>query len=297
MYRVDGSPDLPESILDHLAGHRQSRPVRIGNGAANQVQLDIYGEMIDAVFRADEAGLEIDHATWMDLTKVVDWLCGNWDQPEAGLWETRGGDKDFVYGRLMSWVAFDRAVRLALSRGRPADIIRWMGERDRIYTQIMERGYNAERGAFVQHYDSDVLDASLLKMPLVGFVAPHDPMWISTLEAMDKTLVSDSLVYRYDPEASPDGLRGSEGTFSMCTFWYVEALARCGRLRDARLVFEKMHTYANHLGLFSEEIGLTGDQLGNFPQAFTHLALIRAAVTLDDLLDAAIDRGGQGVAR
>jgi len=297
MYRVDGSPDLPEFVLDHLAGHRGSRPVRIGNGAANQVQLDIYGEMIDAVFRADEAGLELDHATWMDLSRVVDWLCDNWDRPEAGLWETRGGDKEFVYGRLMCWVAFDRAVRLAMARGRPADIIRWMGERDRVYHQIMERGFNATRRAFVQHYDSEVLDASLLKMPLVGFVAPHDPMWISTLEAMDKTLVSDSLVYRYDPAASPDGLRGSEGTFSMCTFWYVEALAQCGRLRDARLVFEKMHTYANHLGLFSEEIGLTGDQLGNFPQAFTHLALIRAAVTLDGLLDAAIDQEGQGVAR
>jgi GH15 family glucan-1,4-alpha-glucosidase len=161
----------------------------------------------------------------------------------------------------------------------------------------MERGFNPERGAFVQHYGSEVLDASLLKMPLVGFVAPHDPMWISTLEAIDKVLVSDSLVYRYDPAASPDGLRGAEGTFSMCTFWYVEALARCGRLRDARLVFEKMHTYANHLGLFSEEIGLTGDQLGNFPQAFTHLALIRAAVTLDGLLDAAIDEGGRGAVR
>ena len=297
MYRVDGSPELPEVVLEHLAGHRGSRPVRIGNGAVDQVQLDIYGEMIDAIYSADQAGLEIDHATWTALAKVVDWLCDNWDQAEAGLWETRGGDQDFVYGRLMCWVGVDRAVRLALSRGRPADIIRWMDERDRIYRQIMEQGFSARRGAFVQHYGSDVLDASLLKMPAVGFIAPHDPLWISTLEAIDKTLVSDSLVYRYDPAASPDGLRGAEGTFSMCTFWYVEALARCGRLRDARLVFEKMHTYANHLGLFSEEIGLTGDQLGNFPQAFTHLALIRAAVTLDGLLDAAIDQDGQGLAR
>jgi GH15 family glucan-1,4-alpha-glucosidase len=297
MYRVDGSSDLPEVVLGHLAGHRGSRPVRIGNGAVDQLQLDIYGEMIDAIYSADQAGLEIDHATWTGLAKVVDWLCDNWDQAEAGLWETRGGDQDFVYGRLMCWVGVDRAVRLALSRGRPADIIRWMDERDRIYTQIMAQGFSARRGAFVQHYGSDVLDASLLKMPSVGFIAPHDPLWISTLEAIDKTLVSDSLVYRYDPAASPDGLRGAEGTFSMCTFWYVEALARCGRLRDARLVFEKLHTYANHVGLFSEEIGLTGDQLGNFPQAFTHLALIRAAVTLDGLLDAAIDQDGQGLAR
>ncbi len=176
MYRVDGSPDLPEFALEHLSGHRGSRPVRIGNGAANQVQLDIYGEMIDAIYAANQQGLEIDHATWMALGRVVDWLCDNWDQPEAGLWETRGGDQDFVYGRLMCWVAFDRAVRLALSRGRPADIIRWMGERDRIYHQIMERGFSEQRGAFVQHYGSDVLDASLLKMPLVEFVAPHDPL-------------------------------------------------------------------------------------------------------------------------
>jgi GH15 family glucan-1,4-alpha-glucosidase len=194
-------------------------------------------------------------------------------------------------------VALDRAVRLAVSRGRPANVLRWMGERDAIYTQIMEDGFNTDLGAFVQHYGSDVLDASLLKMALVGFVAPRDPLWLSTLDAMDRTLVSDSLVYRYDPSASPDGLRGAEGTFSICTFWYVEALARSGRLREARLVFEKMHGYANHLGLFSEEIGLTGDQLGNFPQAFTHLSLIRAAVTLDVLLDAAIDEGGQGIAR
>jgi GH15 family glucan-1,4-alpha-glucosidase len=297
MYRVDGSPDLDESELGHLAGHRGSRPVRIGNGAADQIQLDIYGEMMDAVYAADQAGLELDHATWVELARVIDWLCENWDRPEAGIWETRGGNRDFVYGRLMSWVAFDKGVRLAMSRGRPANLTRWLAARDAIYVQIMERGFNAELGAFVQHYGSDVLDASLLKMPQVGFVAPHDPMWVSTLAAMDTTLVSDSLVYRYDPAASPDGLRGSEGTFSICTFWYVQALARSGRLRDARLVFEKMHVYANHLGLFSEEIGLTGDQLGNFPQAFTHLALIRAAVTLDRMLDTAIDRGGPGVAR
>lgn len=297
MYRVDGSPDLPESELTHLAGHRGSRPVRIGNGAAEQVQLDIYGEMMDAVYAADQAGIELDHATWVELAAVIDWLCDNWDRPEAGIWETRGGDQDFVYGRLMSWVAFDRGVRLAVSRGRPADIVRWREARDAVYMQIMDRGFDPDRGAFVQHYATDVLDASLLKMPLVGFVAPRDPLWLSTLDAMDKTLVSDSLVYRYDPSASPDGLRGSEGTFSICTFWYVEALARCGRLREARLVFEKMHGYANHLGLFSEEIGLTGDQLGNFPQAFTHLALIRAAVALDVMLDTAISEGGPGLAR
>src|SRR5206468_11435796 len=195
------------------------------------------------------------------------------------------GRQDFSYGRLMCWVALDRAVRLATDRARPADVPRWTEVRDTIYRQLMERGWNEERQAFVQHYSTTVLDASLLYMPLVGFVSPRDPMWQSTLDAMDTELVSDSLVYRYNPGASPDGLRGSEGTFSMCTFWYVDALTRAGRLDDARTAFEKMLTYANHVGLFSEELALTGEQIGNFPQAFTHLSLIDAAVTLDAALD------------
>ena len=190
-----------------------------------------------------------------------------------------------MYGRVMSWVAMDRGLRISERRGRPADVERWRDARDQIYTQIMEKGWSKERAAFVQHYGSDVLDASNLLMPLVGFVAPRDPMWLSTLDAMDEELVSDSLVYRYDPSASPDGLRGSEGTFSICTFWYVDALARSGRLEQARLTFEKMLTYANHVGLFAEEIGPTGEQLGNFPQAFTHLSLINAAMNLDFQLD------------
>jgi GH15 family glucan-1,4-alpha-glucosidase len=193
----------------------------------------------------------------------------------------------------MCWVALDRMVRLAREHGRPADLGRWIGERDRIYTQIMERGWNPKRGAFTQHDKTEVLDASLLMMPLVGFVAPTDPMWLSTLDAMDQELVSDSLVYRYDPAASPDGLRGHEGTFSICTFWYVDALARSGRLEQARLAFEKMFTYANHLGLYAEEIGQTGEQLGNFPQAFTHLSLINAAITLDRQLDQDLGQPGR----
>jgi GH15 family glucan-1,4-alpha-glucosidase len=285
MYRIDGSSDLEEVVLEHLEGYRGSRPVRIGNGAADQLQLDIYGEAMDAIFLADTHGLQVGHEGWTQLADMLNWLCENWNQPEEGIWETRGGRQQFTYGRLMSWVALDRAVRLARHRGRPADLSRWITERDRIYKEIMERGWNTKREAFIQNYANDVLDASLLLMPLVGFVAPSDPMWLSTLEAMDQELVSDSLVYRYDPSASPDGLRGTEGTFSICTFWYVDALARSGRLEDARLTLEKMGTYANHLGLYSEEIGLTGEQLGNFPQAFSHLALINAALNLDSQLD------------
>jgi GH15 family glucan-1,4-alpha-glucosidase len=285
MYRIDGSPDLEEEALDHLEGYRGSSPVHIGNGASDQLQLDIYGEAIDSVYLATLRGMTPGHQAWIELSAMVDWLCEHWDQPEEGIWETRGGRKDFTYGRLMSWVALDRAVRMARNLGRPGDLTRWITERDRIYGQIMEKGWSKERSAFVQAYDSQVLDASNLLMPLVGFIAPRDPMWLSTLDAMGGELVSDSLVYRYDPSASPDGLQGSEGTFSICTFWYVDALTRAGRLEEARFTFEKMLTYSNHLGLFSEEIGLTGEQLGNFPQAFTHLSLINAAINLDAQLD------------
>jgi GH15 family glucan-1,4-alpha-glucosidase len=295
MYRVDGASDLTEEVLDHFEGWRGSRPVRIGNGASDQLQLDVYGEALDSLWRGDRAGLALPHGGWLRLRGLVDWLADHWNTPDDGIWETRGGRKDFTYGRLMSWVAFDRAIRMADEHGRPADVERWHRARDAVYDEIMTKGWSAERGAFVQHSGTTVLDAALLYMPLVGFISPTDPMWLSTLRAMDSELVSDSLVYRYNPAASPDGLRGSEGTFSMCTFWYVEALTRAGRLDEARLTFEKMLTYGNHLGLYSEEIGPTGEQLGNFPQAFSHLALIRAAMTLDAALDAPPTDGRTGI--
>jgi GH15 family glucan-1,4-alpha-glucosidase len=287
MYRVDGSSDLDEEILDHFEGYAGSKPARIGNGAADQLQLDIYGELLDSVWLADRNGIQVGQAGWTKLGQLADWVAAHWDQPDEGIWETRGGRQNFTYGRLMCWVALDRMVRLAQGYGRPADLARWIDQRDRIYHQLIERGWNPERRAFTQHDQTEVLDASLLMMPLVGFVVPSDPLWLSTLDAMEGELVSDSLVYRYDPAASPDGLQGHEGTFSICTFWYVDALARSGRLEQARLTFEKMFTYANHLGLYAEEIGLTGEQLGNFPQAFTHLSLINAALTLNHQLDQA----------
>ncbi|MEU2622026.1 glycoside hydrolase family 15 protein [Streptomyces sp. NPDC007157] len=290
MYRIDGSPDLPEETLDHFEGYRGSAPVRIGNGAADQLQLDIYGEAIYAVSQGAEIAHQASFKGWQALTRALDWFADAWDRPDEGIWETRGGRQDFTYSRVMSWVALDRGMRLAESFRRPADVARWRTARDAVFEQVMERGWSDKEHAFVQHYDSDVLDASLLLMPRVGFVAPKDPAWLSTLDAMDRKLVSDSLVYRYDPAASPDGLRGSEGTFSLCTFLYVDALARAGRLAQARYSFEKMQTYANHVGLFAEEIGPSGEQLGNFPQAFTHLSLIMAAITLDEALDAETER-------
>ncbi|MFF5178913.1 glycoside hydrolase family 15 protein [Micromonospora sp. NPDC000316] len=285
MYRIDGSPDLPEEVLDHLEGYRGSAPVRIGNGAAGQLQLDIYGEALNSLELADRHGLIAPHEGWRKTAGLMDWLCEHWDQPEDGIWETRSGRQDFTYGRVLSWVALDRAIRLARRRGRPGDTARWTAERDAIYEQVMARGFHPGRGAFVQHYRTDILDASLLAMPGLGFISPTDPMWESTLRAMDAELVSDSLVYRYDPNASPDGLAGTEGTFNMCTFWYVQALAQAGRLDDARLTFEKMLTYSSPLGLYSEEIAPTGEQIGNFPQAFSHLSLISTAAHLDELLD------------
>ncbi len=284
MYGIDGRTELPEEELTHLEGYRGSRPVRIGNAAAGQLQLDIYGELIDSVYLYNKYGSPISHAAWEDIARIVEWVCTHWDQPDEGIWETRGGPKNFTFSRLMLWVAVERAIRVARQRGLPGDLVRWLASRDEIYGQIMTRGWHEERGAFVQHFDGEVLDASLLLMPLVKFISPTDPRWLSTLDRISEELVSDSLVYRYNVEAAPDGVAGDEGTFSMCSFWYVEALARAGRVDDARLVFEKMLTYSNHLGLYSEEIGPTGELLGNFPQAFTHLSLISAAFNLDRAL-------------
>jgi GH15 family glucan-1,4-alpha-glucosidase len=281
MYGIDGRADLPEIELSHLEGYMGSGPVRIGNAAATQLQLDIYGELMDAVYLCNKYAEPMYHDGWMELTRNLEWLIDHWDQPDEGIWETRGGRQDYTFSRLMSWVAVERAIRVARQRGLPADLPRWTAVRDRIYSQVMQRGWHPERQAFVQHYDTDVLDASLLLMPLCKFIAPTDPRWISTLDAITAELVSDSLVYRYDMDAAPDGIAGKEATFSLCSFWWVEALARAGRLDEARLAFEKMLTYSNHVGLYSEEIGPTGEQLGNFPQAFTHLALISAAFNLD----------------
>ncbi|MFC4116770.1 glycoside hydrolase family 15 protein [Nonomuraea zeae] len=284
MYGIDGRRHLPEHELTHLEGHRGSRPVRVGNAAADQLQLDIYGALIDSIYLFNKWGHPISSDRWDEVCTLVNWVCDSWDQPDEGIWETRGGRKNFVYSRLMCWVAIERAMRMAFQRGLPADIPRWRRARDTIYRDIMRQGWSDTMQAFVQHFDEDVLDASILMMPLAKFVSPTDPKWLSTLDALGSGLVSDSLVYRYDPEVSPDGLEGPEGTFSICSFWYVEALARAGRLDEARLAFEKMLTYANHLGLYAEEIGHTGEQLGNFPQAITHLALISAAFNLDHAL-------------
>jgi GH15 family glucan-1,4-alpha-glucosidase len=292
LYGIDARSDLAETELGHLEGYQESRPVRIGNGAADQLQLDIYGEMLDALYITEQAGSEqlIGYDDWRHVAGIVDWVCERWREPDEGIWEVRSGRRQFTYSRLMCWVALDRALRIAAQRGLPAPVARWTATRDEIYLWIMDHGWSERRGAFVQAEGSDMLDASLLLMPLVHFIAPADPRWLSTLDAIGHDLVADSLVRRYDPRASPDGLEGDEETFSMCTFWYVECLARAGRLEEAQTAFEKMLTYANHIGLYSEQIGRSGELLGNFPQAFTHLALISAATTLDRKLTRADGR-------
>ncbi|WP_103501702.1 glycoside hydrolase family 15 protein, partial [Streptomyces sp. SM14] len=288
MYTIDGEPRIPEERLDHLDGYRGSRPVRTGNGAAGQLQLDIYGELIDSVYLFNKYGGGISHGTWSNLGRILEWLLDNWDTADQGIWETRAGQQHHTYSRVMCWVAVERMIRIANQRGLPADLVRWTRERDAIYRQIMESGWNAERGTFTQRLGDGtgtpppaVLDASLLLMPMVKFVSPNDPRFRSTLDAVAQELVTDGLVFRYDPRLTPDGLAGSEGTFSICSFWWVEALTRTGQVEQARLALEKIFTYANHVGLYAEQIGLTGEHLGNFPQAFTHLALISAATNLD----------------
>ena len=295
VYGIDGRHNLKEQTLDHLDGYRGSRPVRIGNGAYAQLQLDIFGELLDSLYLYNKHVMPIGYDVWIRLRHGLDWLCDNWQQPDEGIWEVRGGRRQFVYSKLMCWVAMDRGIRLANKRSFPADRNRWQQVRDQIYEEIMSKGWSQKRQAFVQHYDGDSLDASNLIMPMVFFMAPNDPRMLSTLHAINRSpkeggLVSDGLVYRYDSETGEDGLTGGEGTFTMCSFWLVEALTRAGRvdrakLTEARLLFERMLGHANHLGLYAEEIGGSGEALGNFPQAFTHFALISAAFNLDRALD------------
>ena len=282
MYGTDGRRDLTEVELSHWEGYRGSSPVRIGNGAHGQVQLDIYGELLDAVYLYNKYGEPISHDLWSQLSRLIEWVCQNWDQPDEGIWEVRGGKQPLFYSRLMCWVAVDRALRLAEKRSFPAPMARWLGVRDAIYHQMHTEFWNEELQSFVQTKNGKTLDAACLLAPLVRFISPTDPRWLSTLRAIEQGLVDDSLVYRYKTE---DGLIGTEGTFCMCSFWLIECLARSGEVKRARFLLEKTLGYANHLGLFAEELSPSGEHLGNFPQAFTHLALISAAFELNRRLD------------
>ncbi|HUJ09672.1 MAG TPA: glycoside hydrolase family 15 protein [Verrucomicrobiae bacterium] len=282
MYGIDGRRDLAEIELPHFEGYRHSKPVRIGNAAYRQLQLDIYGELMDSVYIYNKYGEPISYDFWMNLTRLIDWVCEHWQEPDDGIWEVRGGPRLFLYSRVLCWVAIDRGIRLALKRSFPAPLGRWQRIRDEIYQDVYHKFWNARLRAFVQFKGAKTVDASSLLMPMLKFISPMDPRWSSHLATVENKLVEDSLVYRYKVlEGSQDGLPGSEGTFTMCSFWYVECLARAGDLKLARFILEKAFGYANHVGLYAEELGHCGEQLGNFPQAFTHLALISACSYLD----------------
>ena len=295
MFSIYGNPELPEQELKHWEGYKKSSPVRIGNGAYKQFQSDIYGELMDSLYLYNKYVLPISYDFWTRIRHRLDWVCENWKNPDEGIWEMRNRQEHFVYSKLMNWVALDRGVRLADKRSFPADRERWTRDRDKIYEEVMTRGWNEKRRAFTQFYGSEDLDASVLIMPLVFFMAPSDPRMVNTIKEILKNpkkggLVSDGLVYRYPPSPRIDGLAGEEGTFNMCSFWLVEAMTRAGMadpemLIQARLLFERMLGYANHLGLYAEQTSSQGEALGNFPQAFTHLALISAAFNLDRALD------------
>lgn len=283
MYGLDGVRELEESNLDHLEGYDGARPVRIGNAAYEQLQLDIYGALMDAMYLANKYGRPTSHEEWVGITRTVDWLIQHWREPDEGIWEFRGGRREFLSSRVMCWVAIDRAMRLAVKRSLPGPLVEWGKVRSEIYQDIHENFWDEKGGFFKQHKTSTEIDASSLLMPLMKFISPIDPRWLSHLEVIKKRLAEDALVRRYDVDdvADVDALAGIEGTFNCCSFWYVECLARAKRVDEARLLFEKLLAYGNHLGLFSEQLGPAGEHLGNYPQALTHLALISAAYALD----------------
>lgn len=294
LFTLDGKREAEEFLLGHFEGHRKSRPVRVGNAAYAQLQLDVYGELLDAVYLFNKYGRPLSYDSWKNLRGLVDWVEANWEKPDEGIWEPRSGRRHYTHSKLMCWVALDRALRLADKRSFPAPRERWARTRDAIFECIFEQGWSDERQAFTQTLGGNTLDASLLLMPLVLFVSGDDPRMVKTVDAIRRSpsrggLAHDGLVWRYDSRESPDGFDDAEGSFNMCSFWLVEAMTRAGQhdkkmLSQARLLFEKMLGFGNGLGLFSEQTGASGEALGNFPQAFTHLALISAAFNLNRAL-------------
>ena len=284
MYTVDGEEPPKEEAVDELYGSGTEPPL-IGNGARDQTQLDVYGALLDAIYLYNKYGEAISHDGWRHVTRTVNYVVNNWQKADQGIWEFRNGGRPLLHSRLMCWVALDRAIRLAQKRSLPAPFPEWNAVRDAIHEDIYAHFWNDEIQSFVQTPDSKTLDASALMMPLVRFIGPKDPRWLTTLDAIGHELGADPLIFRYTRGDSLDGLPGEEGGFSACSFWYAEALARAGRVDEGRLVFEKMLAYANHVGLYSEEVAISGEALGNFPQALTHLALISTAFQLDRSLD------------
>ncbi|WDF69176.1 glycoside hydrolase family 15 protein [Sphingobacterium oryzagri] len=289
LYKIDGEWDLEEKILEHFEGYKGSGPVRIGNEANNQLQLDIYGELLDTIYIYNQYHQPITFELWEIICKEIKIVIERWREPDHGIWEIRNEKQEFLHSRLMCWVAMDRAIKIGTDRSFPFPVGEWIDVRNQIYKDIFDNFWNEEKQMWAQFKRgdkvSDTIDGSVLLMPLLHFVTPEEPRWIKTLEAVDEQLRLDVLVYRYNnEEVGIDGLEGEEGTFTMCSFWYIECLAKAGRIEEAVENFAKMIGYANHLGLFAEMISKKGQHLGNFPQAFTHLGLISAALELDKQL-------------
>lgn len=286
MYTIDGGHDMEEEELAHLSGYQHSKPVRIGNGAQGQNQLDIYGELIDTIYIYNKQHSPITFEFWETIVEQVNVVIEKWQTADHGIWEIRNTEKHFLHSRLMCWVAMDRAIKIGQHRSFPFPENEWKQVRNDIYTDIYENFWNDKIGAWVQYKGGETVDASVLLMSLMHFISPYEPRWLSTLKVVEEQLGVDVLLYRYkNGDASFDGLDGEEGTFNMCSFWYIESLAKSGEVAKALDSFEKMTGYSNHLGLFSEQIGHKAEHLGNFPQAFTHLALISAALEIDKQLD------------
>ncbi len=282
MYGIDGHTNLRESKLTHLEGYRGTQPVRIGNGAYQQSQIDICGELVNSAFLYETTVGPISNEMWTQLTQIIDWACDTWREKGSGIWEFRHVRRQFLYSELMCWQALDRGIRLAQHRSLPAPLAKWIRVRDTIYNHIFKAYWNPQQKAFMQSPGSQLLDSANLQLLLTGFIGPTDPRWISTFRVMKERLMDDTLVYRYEiDQRGKKKAAHSEGTFCICSFWYIECLARSGEIEQARLFFEKMLGYTNHLGLYAEELGPCGEFLGNFPQAYTHLGLIGTAMELD----------------
>ena len=284
LYTIDGGREITERTLDHLEGHARSRPVRIGNAAYDQLQLDIYGELLDALHQRDEGGERPSRALWNRIIELANWVARNWSRADQGIWEVRSGCQEFLYSRVMCWVALDRALRIATRRRLPAPRAEWRAALAAIRADVETHFWSSELDAFVGTRGGDTIDAACLVMPLVGFIAPTDARWQSTLHAVEERLVRDGMVRRYEMTGmDTDASHAEAPSFTVCSFWYIECLARGGQRERARLTMERLLARANHLGLYAEDLGVAGEQLGNFPQGLTHSALIGAAVALEQI--------------
>jgi GH15 family glucan-1,4-alpha-glucosidase len=283
LYGIGGEQENVEFELHHLDGYRGSRPVRVGNGAQNQRQLDIYGELLDSAMMLCDEGGTITEDLWELLRAAVDYVCEVWREPDYGLWEVRTQPRHFVYSKAMCWVTLDRGLRLAETCGYDCDRDRWLATRDEIRAEVLDKGYNEERGSFTQAYGHEDLDAALLSLPLRHFIEAKDPRMVGTVKRIREELTlgnNSHLLWRVSPEFE-DGLHGREGAFLLCSFWLVDCLTEMGEVEEATTLFDRLCAYANDVGLFSEMVDPnTGAHLGNFPQAFAHVALVNAAVRL-----------------